>query len=184
MSPQSRDLGANMTGKTKGILWAVILVILGVLAWRIISHAKTSVGSAERATAFQLRGIDGRTYSLASWKGQPVFLNFFASWCPPCRSEAPDLAKAARQYGKAVAFVGIDLTKSENSLADVRAFIKQYHLTYPVLLDESGTTSANYLVRVIPTSIFITRQGTIQSQVVGRISPTQLAAHLKAIMAK
>lgn len=174
-----------MVGRKTWAYLAVIVIILALLVWAIGPRAKTSgSASAAPASSFQLRGLDGRTYRLAAWKGRPVLLNFFASWCPPCRAEAPDVAAAARAYGKQVAFVGIDLAKSEASLNDVRAFRDQYHLPYPVLLDESGTVSANYLVRVIPTSFFITRQGTIKSTVVGRLTSAQLAKHLQAILTK
>ena len=117
------------------------------------------------APEFSLALIDGGTLSSRSLKGKPVLLNFWASWCVPCREETPMLVRLHKIYGpRGVEFVGID---AEDRLADARRFIAQYHVDYALArLDDERVIDA-YAVPGLPTTVFIGADGIVAGKVVG-----------------
>lgn len=117
------------------------------------------------APEFSLPLFDGGTLSLHSLKGKPVVLNFWASWCVPCREETPLLVRLHKVYGpRGVAFVGID---TEDEVASARRFISQHHVAYPLVrLDDERIIEA-YAVPGLPTTVFIGADGTVVGKVVG-----------------
>ncbi len=110
------------------------------------------------------RGGGGRL-SLHSLRGRPVVLNFWASWCAPCREETPLLARLSRTYGpRGVAFVGVDV---EDNAADARRFIGRNHVGYTVVASADEKVTASYAVPGLPTTVFIDRSGVIRDRQVG-----------------
>ncbi|MEW5987320.1 MAG: TlpA disulfide reductase family protein [Chloroflexota bacterium] len=106
---------------------------------------------------------------------RPVLINFWASWCPPCRLEMPDLVRAYEAH-KAEGFVilAIDLT-FQDSLSDVEAFVKEFNMTFPVLLDGTGeVTSSVYRLPGLPMSIFVDREGFIRRMHIGAMTGEQI----------
>ena len=118
---------------------------------------------------FTLLSTTGETVTLSQLKGKPTFINFWASWCPPCQQESPDLERMYKKYGKRIAFYGINATAYDH-LGAAESFIKHYGLTYPILLDQSGSVMKSYDILGIPDSYFINRQGVVISKVVGAMS--------------
>ncbi|MHB1957265.1 MAG: TlpA family protein disulfide reductase [Sulfobacillus sp.] len=118
---------------------------------------------------FTLLSTTGETVTLSQLKGKPTFINFWASWCGPCQQETPDLERMYEKYGKRIAFYGINATAFDR-LGAVESFIRHYHLTYPILLDQSGSVMKSYDILGIPDSYFINRQGVVISKVVGPMS--------------
>lgn len=104
-------------------------------------------------------------------------LNFFASWCPPCQAEAPDLVKMYDRYQGKIIFLGIDMTETDSPAA-VSAFMKKVGMTYPVLLDGMGKVARQYDVISIPTSFFINAQGKIVQRVEGAMNQQTLQTDL------
>lgn len=123
---------------------------------------------------------DRKTISISDYKGKPIFINFWASWCDPCKQETPDLVKAYAQYGKTVNFVGVNLT-SADSVVDAKKFIHQYGIKYTVLLDVAGNVAKQYGIVGIPTSVFVNREGEITTIYMGAIPPQTLSKDLKSI---
>lgn len=123
---------------------------------------------------------NSKLISLADYQGKPVLINLWASWCPPCQAETPDLVKAYAKYGDKVQFIGVNLT-SQDSLPDVTAFMAKYGIKYPIAMDTKGTVAQQYQAMSIPTSIFVNRQGIIVDRYVGEISPQILEADLQKI---
>jgi cytochrome c biogenesis protein CcmG, thiol:disulfide interchange protein DsbE len=117
------------------------------------------------APEFTLPLFTGGTLSLRSLRGKPILLNFWASWCAPCREETPLLVRLQKVYGpRGVAFVGIN---AEDRAADARRFIAQYHVDYPLTrLDDERIIEA-YAVPGLPTTVFIAADGTVAGKVVG-----------------
>jgi cytochrome c biogenesis protein CcmG, thiol:disulfide interchange protein DsbE len=119
-----------------------------------------------QAPSFQLRGLDGKTHSLADAARKPVVINFWASWCGPCKMEAPELTKLAKEYDGKIIIYAINVTDSDSEKA-AKDFANHYQFKFPVLLDGDGSVGARYQVQAIPTSFFISKEGTIIDQVIG-----------------
>ncbi|MCY0876919.1 MAG: TlpA disulfide reductase family protein [Firmicutes bacterium] len=161
-----------MTTKNR---WLSVLVVAVIVA--AVSLISAGRGQAvafsptlgHRAPLFTLKSLAGQSVSLSQFAGKLVFVNFFASWCPPCQAETPDLVKMYKQYGSRVQFIGVDLTSSDTE-ADVRKFVARYGITYPVLLDQEGAVAQSYQVLGIPTSLFIDRSGVIVAKAEGGMS--------------
>lgn len=132
------------------------------------------------APAFTLNNLDGKQVKLSDFQGQTVFLNFFASWCPPCRAEMPDiLATYEENKLKGVVVVGVDLQEEAQI---VRDYAGNVGLTFPIVLDRTGQTSALYRITAIPTSFFIDRDGVIREMQIGAMSKSLMLAKLKKAM--
>lgn len=166
---------------------AVVLVVLALVAafftWRhgqVAAEERPEVGYA--APNFTLVGLDGKEVRLADLKGKPVFLNFWATWCPPCREEMPAIQKLFTIYGKDVAFLTVNMTVTERSTKNIEDFLRQNGYTLPVVLDKSGDVATKYLVRAIPTSFFVDRKGIIREKVVGSMNEETMREYLKEIL--
>lgn len=132
------------------------------------------------APAFDLETLDGGRLTLAELRGSPVVLNFWASWCIPCREEAPLLTAAARDYeADGLRVIGVVYQDSAESARD---FMARYGQTYPGLLDPDGRTAIDYGVFGIPETFFIDRDGIVRSRQVGAVTGDDLRANIEAII--
>jgi thiol-disulfide isomerase/thioredoxin len=118
-----------------------------------------------RAPDFSLPLLTGGTFHLHSVRGKPILLNFWASWCAPCREETPLLVRLHKMYGpRGVQFVGVD---SEDQIADARRFVVQFGVDYPLVhLDDDRVIDA-YAIPGLPTTVFIGADGIVAGKVVG-----------------
>jgi cytochrome c biogenesis protein CcmG/thiol:disulfide interchange protein DsbE len=164
----------------------IIAPILWLLAFGFQRDARyiKSPLIAKEAAPFTLTMFDGRKVTLQELRGKAVFLNFWASWCVPCRAEAKDLEAAWQQIkDKNMVFVGVALQDTEK---DSRAFLQEFNVTYPNGRDDSGKIAVNYGVWGVPESFFIDPQGRITYKHVGGIAAplvkTKLAEALQGIV--
>jgi peroxiredoxin len=112
-----------------------------------------------KAPGFELKDLNGTVVRLEDLKGKVVFLNFWATWCPPCRDEMPSMEKLYTKFkGEDFTIVAIDLRESPKK---VRAFKKRYRLNFPILLDTDGMTGLTYGVRSIPTTYLVDKEGHV-----------------------
>lgn len=119
------------------------------------------------APEIALTTLDGDEVRLTDLRGQSVILNFWATWCPPCRFEMPALQRVHEDYQGRVVVVGVNMTVAEASIDAVRAFLQERGITFPVWLDMQGEASDIYRVTSLPTTFFIDAQGTICEVVIG-----------------
>ena len=125
--------------------------------------------------------LDGNPISLADLKGKTVWMNFFASWCPPCQSETPVLRDIAERYkDRGLEVVGISV--QETNAADVRAYAERYLLDYTIGADLTGEIFRDYRLWGLPTSFFIGPEGTIRTIVLAPLNEAGAAAQVEAIL--
>jgi thiol-disulfide isomerase/thioredoxin len=130
--------------------------------------------------------IGGGRLSLAAYRGHVVVLNFWGSWCTPCREEAPDLAQLARQLGPSgVRFLGIDI---RDSPASAEAFMSDFRISYPSLNDPSDNLALDFRDTVppagIPTTLVVSRAGRIEARVIGSVTYDGLKNLIQRVVAQ
>src|SRR5258708_1796547 len=117
---------------------------------------------------------------LASFKGKPVMLNFWASWCDPCKHEAPLLEVTWRRVqGQGIVFLGIDF---QDTASDGLSSLLTYRITYPNVVEPTGSTAINYGVTGVPETVFIDRHGVIVNKVIGEVTEQTLEDNLQALL--
>jgi cytochrome c biogenesis protein CcmG, thiol:disulfide interchange protein DsbE len=117
------------------------------------------------------RLLTSRQLSLRQLRGRPVVLNFWASWCVPCKQEAPRLDAAARKHAGKVVFLGIDV---QDGTSDARAFLRHHDVRYASLHDNSGLTYDGYGLTGVPETYWLDARGRIVAHVAGAVSTAQL----------
>jgi len=119
------------------------------------------------APDFTLETFNGESITLSDLRGQAVLINLWASWCPPCRAEMPDMQQAYDQYEEqGFTILAINATNQDSHSA-AENFVKEHNLTFPILLDRKGEVSSLYQLRSLPTSYFVDSEGIIQEVIVG-----------------
>jgi peroxiredoxin len=132
------------------------------------SNGKVKVEKGGIAPDFTLQTVNGKSYKLSDFRGKKVLLNFFATWCPPCKGEMPQMEEFYKENkDKNVIVLAVNLTTGETSPNVLPKFISNYGLTFPVLLDKQGDIGDIYQAFSIPTSYFIDKNGVIQDKMVG-----------------
>lgn len=112
-----------------------------------------------------------RTVALSSFRGHPIVLNFWGSWCAPCQQEMPVLAAAAHREGTRVTFLGVDLEDTRNG---AQAMLTRYAVSYPSVFDPNDTLAAPYQVVGSPTTVFIDSKGDVVGRVQGALTASRL----------
>lgn len=168
---------ATMTSRRRHghILMAALLVLGGL--WMFLSRvppAQTTGGAPPpsprqgfSAPDFTLSTLTGESVTLSDLRGQVVVLNFWASWCPPCRAEMPAIERVYRDLqpqGLVVLAVNTTYQDSESAAAN---FVAEFGLTFPILMDRRGEVSNRYQLRGLPSTYFVDRRGVIRAVVVG-----------------
>ncbi|MFX3623673.1 MAG: peroxiredoxin family protein [Ectobacillus sp.] len=167
--------------------WMIVIALLALAGWAIVNNTvlkkdkpvETNVASDvkigteidEAAPNFRLRTLDGKEVSLSDYRGKTVILNFWATWCPPCRAEMPDMERLYKDINKKdVEILAVNATSSERSIEAVKTFISDNRFTFPVLLDEEGSVNALYRITSIPTSYVLDPKGIIRIKHIGPMS--------------
>ncbi len=149
----------------------VLIVALGLIAWDqrpwaassgnesgLGMLADTSPRRAGAAPDFALLDESGERFALSDFQGQPVFLNFWATWCTFCKEEMPDMERVHQEYGDGLVVIGVN---AGDSVEDGEDFVRKSGVTYLRLYDSDLSVTDGYLVQAMPTSYFITPDGTI-----------------------
>jgi DsbE subfamily thiol:disulfide oxidoreductase len=139
---------------------ALALLAVAAVAGLVIAELATSDSSESGRAAPELPSqvLQGPKVDLASLRGRPALVNFWASWCTPCKEEMPELERIARELGGRASVVGIDWN---DSTQNAKAFIRQHDLTYPILRDGSGEVASRYGISGLPTTFVLDSDGRI-----------------------
>lgn len=155
-----------------------LIVAVAVIGAILGTGRSTQEGTAPGFSVAPLQQ-PGPPVSLSQFRGRPVVLNFFASWCPPCTAELPTLAAAQRRAGGKVAFVGIDVSDTTSSAIDL---VKKSGVAYPVGTDPDYKLSNGlYHLRGLPSTVFVDADGKVNATVLGQLSPQVLDQRLGQI---
>ena len=169
-----------------------VLALIGLLAWASVKSGSNPGGlaindefgqvsvDAEEARDFSLELLDGSTVTLSQLQGKVVMLDFWASWCPPCREEASTLSQVYRESQKqGVEFIGVNMWDRPS---DAIEFVDLFDVPYPNGIDGKGTVAIDYGVKGIPEKIFIGPNGVIRKKFVGPINAGTLRATLDGLL--
>jgi thiol-disulfide isomerase/thioredoxin len=169
-----------------------LVIVLGGM-WIIYSQASRSDRVAEAGGAlvpapvaghpapdFELKTLEGDTLRLSDFKGQPVLVNFWATWCGPCRAEFPDFQEAHVDNAGKLVIIGVNSTSADQrELVD--DFVAEMGATFPIVLDETGETVELYRVLGLPTSVFIDRNGIVNELFTGPINKAYIESKLSEL---
>jgi peroxiredoxin len=144
----------------------LIILFTPVMAWPAENNKQTlPVVEEFRAPDFTLPGDNGEIYRLADYRGKVVVLNFWATWCPPCRYEMPAMERAWQKVkGKGVVFLAVNVGENEDRIFQ---FTGDYPVTFPLLMDQKGEVVKKYPVIGLPTTYIIDTRGQVTHRAVG-----------------
>lgn len=170
-----------------------LLLILAVVGYNLLSQkvkpqqntaAASSQTSKTSAPDFTVQDINGNNVSLSDFKGKPVVLNFWASWCPPCKAEMPDYEKMYQQYSsQGVVFMMVNMTDgSRETTATAKQFLKDSKYTFSAYFDLKSNAAETYGISSIPDSIFIDKNGKIVNAYEGMIDAATMKNNIETII--
>ncbi|WP_440896351.1 redoxin domain-containing protein [Amphibacillus sp. Q70] len=131
------------------------------------------------APDFRLTTLNGEETALSDYRGSRVMINFWATWCPPCRAEMPDMEEFYQNTD--IEILAVNLTETESDINQIQQFVDEYDLTFPILLDEVIEVAAIYAIQPIPTSFMIDSEGIIQFKTFGPLTYEQMIQVLETM---
>ncbi|MFF2091340.1 TlpA family protein disulfide reductase [Paenibacillus sp. NPDC058174] len=180
-----RRLAANSV-LAAAVLAAILLVDYGGRSAELQAGAgvaEVGLNKGQQAPDFKLASLDGSEISLSDYRGRTVFVNFWASWCPPCKVEMPHMEKLYATYREQdVVVLSVNMTSTEKNGRNVLSFVGDRGLTFPVLLDEKGDVMSQYRVRSFPTTFVIDSEGIIRDRMLGAVDFAGMERRLKDVL--
>lgn len=131
---------------------------------------KMSADVSKQAPEFSLRTLEGNEVKLSDYKGKKVIINFWATWCPPCKAEMPAMQKLYERVNGQFDLLAINIDPKN----DVAGFVNDNRITFPVLLDESGKINESYSILSVPTTFLVDEKGIIVKKHIGAMTLDQM----------
>lgn len=198
MDAEARPSGRSFWLLLRTVSVLLVASLLALLVWRIVDKGRGSklvaavrTGAKPPAPAFALpvlwdhaqtwpadrrRALEDGRVETAELRGYPMVINFWASWCIPCKREAPRLVASARSHAGEVAFLGVDV---QDFKGDARRFLRRYDTNYVSARDGTDATSSDYGLTGLPETYFLDRRGRIVGHEAGEISPAEIEAGIE-----
>lgn len=174
----------------------LILILVLAVSINILSSDRTEVKNSsdiknvltvkdegDKAPNFALKSVDGKTVKLSDYKGKIVIIDFWATWCPPCRRGIPDLISIQKEFKKDVVVIGVSLD-AEKTIKDVPGFIKDYGINYPIVYGDDKITIDYGGIRSIPTSFVIDKKGNVVDSHIGLVDKNVFVSKIKELLKK
>lgn len=135
------------------------------------------------APDFELQTLEGETVRLSDYQGQKIVLNFWASWCVPCKKEMPEMQNYYEELATEadVEVLAVNLTDQDSGIDEIEEFVEDYEVTFPVLLDSQGKVREIYGVLSIPTTFLVNEEGMLETQIRGPLSSDMLVELLESM---
>ncbi len=165
----------NLSRSGRAALAFLALVLLGLLVAQGCTSSPQDIAGIQ-APDFTLTDLEGNQISLSDLRGKTVFLNFWATWCPPCRAEMPEIEAIYQEYkDRDVVVIGVDLREPEST---VRQYVQQGGYSWTFVIDTTGAVARDYGITAIPTSIFLDSDGIIRAVNIGAMTKRAMEAKL------
>ncbi|WEG12552.1 thiol-disulfide oxidoreductase ResA [Pullulanibacillus sp. KACC 23026] len=148
------------------IILVIVVVAIGFTVYQVVK-GKQEINVGDTAPNFELQDLSGKNVQLADYRGQGVLLNFWGSWCDPCKAEMPYINKALKSGIKGVTVLGVNIQESPIT---VRSFLENNDLDIPVVLDSKGLVTDKYNIGPIPTTFVIDKNGKVVKKIVGSMT--------------
>ena len=190
------NLGKNQVGQpiyTRQWFWTTTIVLAIILGGGWIIYSRVMIGGSTAgegvanlepapvaghpAPDFELVSPDGEVIRLSDYKGTPVIVNFWATWCAPCRAEFPEFQQAAVDNADQLVIIGINHTTSDQRDL-VPGFIEEFGITFPIVLDEDGSTVEAYRILGLPTTVFIDSRGVVNELFTGPLNKAYIESKI------
>lgn len=170
--------------KKRSIIRGIILLILaGAIVFTIYNTLTKEKAETLKvgmdAPNFELVDLEGNSVRLSDFEGQGVFLNFWGTWCPPCKKEMPAMNRQYQVYkDQGVHVLSVNIAQSQ---FEVENFAKSYDLKFPIVIDKSKSVMQAYNIKPLPTSILINPNGKVEQIITGEMTEQQIAAYMESI---
>ncbi|MBQ9045405.1 MAG: TlpA family protein disulfide reductase [Oscillospiraceae bacterium] len=149
------------------------------------SAASAEPAAADLAPDFEVLDGEGNTVRLSDFRGRPVVINFWATWCPPCRSELPAFDSLYAEYGDRIDFLMVDLTDGEReTVSGVRDFVAEEGYAFPVYYDTAYSAAEAYQLYSIPVTVLIRPDGTVFTQQIGAMNEHAIRSYLNDLLSE
>ncbi|MCY9093043.1 redoxin domain-containing protein [Bacillus mojavensis] len=163
----------------KWVAGILLIGLAGYMCWNIyqqFSKKEIGIEEGQQAPDFTLKTLSGESSSLSDVRGKKVLLNFWATWCKPCRQEMPAMEELQKEHSD-LAVIAVNFTSAEKSEKQVQAFADTYHLTFPIFIDKKGI-NADYNVFSYPTTYILDEKGVIQDIHIGTMTKKEMKEKL------
>jgi thiol-disulfide isomerase/thioredoxin len=155
----------------RGIVFIIMLCVMPVAA----------VAQEKHAPPLALRSLDGQTVRLSDYRGKVVMLNFWATWCPPCRAEMPELVRLQREYRRrGLQIVGVTVPPLKRR--EMRRFVRSIKINYPILYGTRATGKMFETGETLPVTIIIDREGNVRDKIIGILEPEEFEQKVKPLL--
>lgn len=175
------------------VIIGLAIVLIGINTYNYFQNDKKQISISTsttfakqdtkiKAEDFELNTLTGETLSLSEFKGKKVVINFFATWCPPCKAEMPHIQSFYEKHqNEDIAVIAVNVTNIDRGEKAIQQFANDYGLTFPILLDNKGEVSSIYQATTIPTTYIIDRDGYVFQKIIGPVSEDMLENLLKKL---
>ena len=179
-----RSLSASHVNSRSPVMWiGVILVVVAIVGADALSTVDSLSGSRQNSTVdYTLNDYAGKSVRLSDYRGKPVLVNLWASWCPPCRAEMPDLVRYYDvHHADGLVLLAVN---SEDNSTSAQQFASQQHMPFTVLFDPNGTAEQVFGADGLPSTYFVDRTGAVRFSWTGQISPAILEQRVTPLLAQ